>query len=92
MKDPRKPTHGRIRVSLELLEPVVHDPALPSVVHGIRSCDSSMKEPLGRAAVAAEWHLDDGVDGNGGAARWAGEVLAERSIAGDDDVVGYESH
>lgn len=81
MEDPGESTHGRIRGILEFFEPVVHDPALPSVVDGVRGSDGSVEQLLGgrgrRSTI--EWHLDDGVEGDGRTRRtW--EILPERGI------------
>uniref|UniRef100_A0A7C9CWD7 Uncharacterized protein n=1 Tax=Opuntia streptacantha TaxID=393608 RepID=A0A7C9CWD7_OPUST len=45
MQNPGEPTHVRIRHSSKLLEPIVHYPALPSIVDAFRSGHSSVEEP-----------------------------------------------
>lgn len=38
MQNPGEPAHLRTRLVLEFLEPVVHNPALPSVIDRIGGC------------------------------------------------------
>lgn len=98
VQDPGEPTHLRIGPAPVLLEPVVHHPALPSVVHRIGSRDRRVEQPPPPAPAAepprsVEGHLDDGVHGEPGRrVGRAGEFLPEWGIGGDEDVVGDERH
>lgn len=96
MKNPGKAPHLRPGLLLEPLEPVVHDPALPSVVHRIRRRHRRMEQPhllVRRRPV--DRHLDDRVEldpAGGVVAAGAGEVGAEGGVGGDDGIVGDQGH
>lgn len=92
MKNPGKAPHLRPGLLLELLEPVVHDPALPGVVHRIRRRHRRMEQPLRLVRRRpVDRHLNDRVEldpAGGVVAAGAGEVGAEGGVGGDDGVVG----
>lgn len=64
VEDSGEAAHVGAGRGLELLEPVVHDPALPGVVDGVGGRDGGVEEALGGGLGglgAVDRHLDDGV-------------------------------
>lgn len=91
MEDSGESAHVGVRVAqFLLLEPVVHDSALPRVVDGVGGGDGGVEEAPRLLRGGVRRHSDDRVNGGFGG-RLAGEFLLERGIRGDDDVVGDQS-